>query len=83
MVKGDLVVVRLGGTANSRAHYGQVLDYRPDVYGGSWMQSYRLDGIQHTEQVSSPRRGEVLVLFYEDGDMSWIDEIQVEPVQHT
>jgi len=81
MVKGSLVQVALGGTANRRVHLGEVLDYRPDVRGGTHMQSYKIGGVWHQETVTVPRRGDVLVLFYEDGDMSWIDEMNVEPVQ--
>ena len=80
MTKGDLVRVRLGGTDNCRFHLCTVLEYRPDVIGGTCLQSYRDDGVWHPEWVTTPRRGEVLVLFYDDGDMSWIDESQVELV---
>ena len=82
MRKGDLVQVRLGGTANERLHWCEVLDYRADVYGGSSASSWRdRHGVSHPEFTITPRRGEVLLLFYGDGDISWIDEAQVESMQ--
>jgi hypothetical protein len=32
-----------------------------------------------SEFTTTPKRGEVLVLFYEDGGISWIDEAAVVP----
>jgi hypothetical protein len=81
VTKGSLVRVALGRSANRRDQLGEVLDYRPDVRGGTHVQSYRVEWVWHQEIVTVPKRGDVLVLFYEDGDMSWIDELDVELVQ--
>jgi hypothetical protein len=80
MRKGDLVRVRWGGTANSQEDLGEVLDYRPDVLGGSWGQSYRRGGQVINEFLSEARRGQVLVLTYDDGAAAWWDENNVEAV---
>ncbi len=80
MRKGDLVRVHWGGTANPQAALGVVLDYRPDVLGGSWSQSY-WDGKQRVNEfLSSPKRGQVLIATYEDGAAAWWDEKLVEEV---
>ena len=80
MRKGDLVRVHWGGTANPQTALGVVLDYRPDVLGGSWSQSY-WDGEKRVNEFpSSPKRGQVLVTTYEDGAEAWWDELLVEPV---
>jgi hypothetical protein len=73
--KGTLVAVALFGDASE---LGEVLDYRPEVLGGSSSSSWQ----DHTrrmraETITTPVRGEVLVLFYEDGGVSWIDELRV------
>lgn len=61
---------------------GEVLDYRPDVLGGSSSQCWRgKDGTVHNEIVTSPKRGQVLVLTYEDGGMAWWDEKNVEEME--
>jgi hypothetical protein len=73
MTKGELVRVRIG----SREFLGSVVDYRPDILGGSHLQSWRERGKMFVETVQTPRRGEVLVLFYDDGDFSWVDENRV------
>lgn len=81
MRKGDLVRVRWGGARNQQDALGEVLDYRPDVLGGSWGQSY-WDGERWVNEfTSSPKRGQVLVLIYEDGGMAWWDESNVEEVE--
>jgi hypothetical protein len=80
VTKGDLVRVTLGGTENKRVHLCGVMDYRPDVLGGTSIQSWKSDGVWRSELISTPKRGEVLVIFYDDGDVSWIDESQVELV---
>jgi hypothetical protein len=62
---------------------GEVLDYRPDVLGGSSSQCWRdPDGNVHNEIVTSPKRGQVLVLTYEDGGTAWWDEKNVELMDH-
>ena len=53
--------------------WGSVIDYRPDVLGGS---THISTGI-----ITSPIRGEVLVLSYKDGGMSWYDEKNVDLVR--
>lgn len=80
MTKGDLVQVILGGTGNHRLHWCEVLDYRPNVLGGSSSSSWQdRDRRMRSEFTVTPKRGEVLVLFYEDGGISWIDEAAVVP----
>jgi len=81
MVKGDLVVVRFDGSLNSRTHLGEVIDYRPHVLGGSHLQSWREGSRWFMETVLTPVRGEVLVLFYDDGDFSWVDENEVQTLK--
>jgi len=73
MTAGTLVQVRFGG----REFLGSVVDYRPDILGGSHLQSWKERGRVFVETVQTPRRGEVLVLFYDDGDFSWVDENRV------
>jgi hypothetical protein len=78
MVKGTLVQVRFG----SREFLGSVIDYRPEVLGGSHIQSWReREGGWFMETVLTPKRGEVLVLFYDDGDFSWVDEHRVQTLK--
>ncbi len=74
MTKGDLVQVRF----DSRTILGTVIDYRPDILGGSHLQSWKERGKWFVETILTPRRGEVLVLFYDDGDFSWVDEQRVQ-----
>jgi len=81
MKKGDLVRV----TRPSEAFFpedvhenGVVVDYRPNVLGGSSMVQYRVKGGWKSEMVKSPVRGEVLVLSYTDGGQSWYDEMNVK-----
>jgi hypothetical protein len=74
--KGDLVIVKSSNTGVKLDH-GVVMDYRPDVYGGSSIVSYRTKGGWEQSIEKSPRRGQVLVMSYVDGDMSWHDELYV------
>lgn len=81
MRKGDLVRVWWGGELNRESALGVVLDYRPDVLGGSWAQSY-WDGEQRVNEFpSSPKRGQVLVVIYDGGESAWWDEKNVEEVK--
>jgi hypothetical protein len=75
---GDLVLVKSTNTDDKLDH-GVVLDYRPNVYGGSSILSYRTKGGWEQSIEKSPRRGEVLVRSYVDGDVSWYDELCVRP----
>jgi hypothetical protein len=60
---------------------GVVRDYRPDVLGGSSTSSWRGSHREmQAEFTVVPKRGEVLVLCYEDGSESWYDESSVELV---
>jgi hypothetical protein len=77
MVKGTLVQVRFG----SREFLGSVIDYRPEVLGGSHLQSWREGSGWFMETVLTPVRGEVLVFFYDDGDFSWVDEHRVQTLK--
>lgn len=81
MRKGDLVQVRWGGPRGrmpADSALGEVLVYRPDVLGGSSSQCWRTaDGTVHNEIVQVPKRGQVLILLYEDGSMAWWDEKNV------
>lgn len=85
MRKGELVRVRWGGHHHrmpADSALGEVLDYLPDVLGGSSSQCWRApDGTVYNEIVTSPKRGQVLVLTYEDGGMAWWDEKNVERIE--
>ncbi len=76
MTKGELVRVRIG----SREFLGSVVDYRPDTLGGSHLQSWKEKGSGgwFVETIQTPKRGEALILFYDDGDFSWVDEQRVQ-----
>jgi len=70
--KGELVRVRLlrnwmGDEWDEE--WGVVVDYRPNILGGS---AHISSGI-----INTPLRGEVLILSYKDGGMSWFDERNV------
>jgi hypothetical protein len=82
--KGDLVNVRRPSDElfpSDVTEHGAVVDYRPDVLGGSSLVSYRTrSGGWKAERVEEPRRGEVLVLSYVDGGLSWYDELNVKIV---
>ena len=73
---GDLVLVWSNATDEKRDH-GVVLEYRPDVYGGTSIVSYKTRRGWEQEIEKSPKRGEVLIRSYVDGDVSWYDEICV------
>ena len=76
MRKGDLVEVH-PRSMGPRA-LGQVVEYRPDTLGGSSVQSWRgADRQWHQEFTTAPRRGEVLILTYDNGGISWYDEQEV------
>ena len=87
MKKGDLVNVKRPSDdlfPEEVAEHGAVVDYRPDVLGGSSMVSYRTrSGNWKSEMVNEPRRGEVLVLSYVDGGISWYDELNVKIIGAT
>lgn len=60
---------------------GVVRDYRPEALGGSGVSSWRDDNREWQAGITTTsKRGEVLVLCYEDGSMSWYDELNVELV---
>lgn len=75
MEKGELVrtCVMRGLQGALEYEWGSVIDYRPAVLGGS---THISTGI-----LTSPIRGEVLVLSYKDGGMSWYDEKNVDLVR--
>ena len=76
MRKGDLVVV-LPRNMGPRA-LGQVVEYRPDTLGGSAVESWRGSDKQwHSRVASFKIRGEVLILTYDNGGISWYDEQEV------
>ena len=65
----------------ARAALGVVRDYRLETLGGSGVSSWRDDNRKwQAEITTTSKRGEVLVLCYEDGSMSWYDELNVELV---
>lgn len=60
---------------------GVVRDYRPETLGGSGVSSWRDDNRKwQSEITTTSKRGEVLVLCYEDGSESWYDESNVDLV---
>lgn len=73
---GDLVSVQVRQTTDEWMH-GAVVGYKPDVYGGSSVVSYKTKGGWKQETQKTPVRGEVLVRSYTDGSISWYDEIHV------
>lgn len=82
MVKHSLVHIRSRYIDDDSVSLGVVLDYRPDVLGGTGVISWRRPSssavcteIQHHE-----KRGEVLVMNYSDGSLSWYDELSIIPV---
>ena len=56
---------------------GEVRAYNPDVLGGSCLTGA---GKYGNDWNVTARRGEVLVLCYEDGSISWYDESNVQIV---
>jgi len=75
MQKGELVrtCIRRGLQGTLEYEWGSVIDFRPTVLGGSCHIS--------TGILTSPLRGEVLVLSYKDGGLSWYDEKNVDLVR--
>lgn len=72
MEKGELVKVRLPRDwlrSEFDEEWGVVVDYRPNILGGS---AHISSGI-----INTPLRGEVLILSYKDGGLSWYDERNV------
>jgi hypothetical protein len=62
---------------------GIVLRYRPEVHGGSWSQSYMLDGVRQSEWMSEPIRGECLVQLLDGEGIGWVDEKRLRtPEEH-
>ena len=81
MKPGDLVRVRWGGTRNQQGALGVVVSYEPDCYGGSTMYTARCSRGSAEHMIdTNPRRGRVLVLHPETGNISWWDEQKVEIV---
>jgi len=82
--KGDLVTMHRPSEdlfPTQVSEHGVVLDYRPDVLGGSSMVSYRTrSGGWATEQQNEPKRGEILILSYVDGGLAWYDELYVKRI---
>jgi hypothetical protein len=56
---------------------GEVRAYNPDVLGGSCLTGA---GKYGNDWNVTARRGEVLVLCYDDGSISWYDESNVQVV---
>lgn len=56
---------------------GEVRAYNPDVLGGSCLTGA---GKYGNDWNVTARRGEVLVLCYDDGSVSWYDESNVQVV---
>jgi len=80
--KGTLVEVLSRNRGNNKL-LGEVIEYRSDVLGGSAVQSWRgADRQWRQEFTTAPRRGEVLILTYDDGGMSWFDEQDVRVLPH-
>lgn len=74
MNKGDLIWWRARGFNLGAWYRGIVIDYRPQVLGGSWSQSYKEDGIWKNEFMSEPARGECLVRLLDADACFWVDE---------
>lgn len=83
MRKGDLIrVFTMNRRSDSETSLGVVLDYRPDVLGGSCAMGCRdRKGTRWMEIVTSPKRGQVLILEYNTGGVGWWDEKFVERVE--
>ncbi len=73
---GDLVSIQVKHSTGEWIH-GAVVDYKPDIYGGTSLVSYKTKGGWKQEIQKTPVRGEVLVRSYTDGSVSWYDEICV------
>lgn len=80
MTAGTLVRVKYPGDRlfpDTVESLGEVRAYNPDMLGGSCLTGAGKHGNNWSiEEV----RGEVLVLCYEDGSMSWYDERNVQVV---
>lgn len=70
-MEGSLVWFRL---RFDEWHPGVVIRYRPDVHGGSWVQSYRDGDKWLTEFMEEPHRGECLVQLLDGEGVGWVDE---------
>jgi len=78
MTKGALVSVKY---RDDPSMLGVVLDYRPDVLGGSEAITVSLAGLGRKVKIlNHEKRGEVLIMCYADGSYSWYDEIAVSLV---
>lgn len=88
MKKGDLVHVpwssynAAGLWVETSMHPGIVIDYRPNVQGGTGVVTWR---DRETERVGSevirtPQRGDVLVQMLDVDGVSWFDELHVMPI---
>lgn len=77
---GDLVSIQVKQATVEWIH-GAVVDYKPDIYGGSSLVSYKTKGGWKQEMQKTPIRGEVLVRSYTDGSVSWYDELCVRPYE--
>ena len=84
MTKGDLVWVlwpEEGKLFNRVITHrpGIVIDYRPDVYGGSAMYTSRWGdgGCSQIEVTATGRRGEALVQLLDGEGLSWFDESNI------
>ena len=60
--------------------FRSVLDYRPDVMGGSSMYTSRWDECGHSqvEVATTDRRGEALVRLLDGDGASWVDEAKLQ-----
>ena len=80
MRAGTLVRVKYPGDRlfpDTVESLGEVRAYNPDVLGGSCLTGA---GKYGNDWNVTARRGEVLVLCYEDGSISWYDESNVQVV---
>ena len=85
MMKGDLVWVQWPDLDNwlrpvePRLRPGIVIDYRPDVCGGSGAYTARWAGGQgaRLETVITDKRGEALVQLLDGEGVSWFDEAKL------
>ena len=80
MRAGTLVRVKYPGDRlfpDTVESLGEVRAYNPDVLGGSCLTGA---GKYGNDWNVTARRGEVLVLCYDDGSISWYDESNVQVV---
>lgn len=79
-MKGKLVWFQL---YRGEWHPGIVLDYKPDVLGGSWCQSYWSGSERVNEFMNEPHRGECLVQLFDGEGCGWVDEKNLRsPEEH-